>query len=743
MTSNFHTSSKPLKEIDIRLPENTVKGAVKLDPDIGKYADVTFGVEEISVPWTLVIFDKENEVLSDFITRLGNQWKLPHPDSDIYALRFESGENEGAFLTDDNRSQIKQGFMLIFTASPERYSNYFLSRLVPGTQANELRVTLNELTAICSDYAFAFQFHRASGLARIVEMIEKGQYSDDLMVLSQMLQALLMLMEHTGLMQWAEVSDKLIKKVAENITGRAKQEDNTLLLSSLNIIDLILNSRSEEKMNLVMDEVPFESLIRHLEKSDERVLCNVLTLMNSLYAKANEAGRAAIVEHLHATPFRNAIENSVLRKNRQLDVGIETQLVTVQRILLNELAVKAKRAPSEADIERVMQLKAFSADACRQLHSGDARRLEWKQFADAISQTPPGLLAVELISQFAIHHPDSIAKISVENSLRVDGNAWPVPVVCVDLVLILIDIIHVMNEPEDGDRLLVILFKSERPFLDLFAVLVRLFDSTWREMHASEEDIKKVLAVVRKQMDTCLLERPTTIERLDELLATHSYPYMQKIWERERKSKETEELQSDSVRELRDFLRPSIEDLVKRNRKNALKNGFTFGKLSKSKSLQKGQQFWHWKLDPNEKTFLCTECATADNTSSADPVTTKVAVSDVQRVIIGGELDGPLSSSSKGKKNLGVRGLTIEVGETPDVYHLITSDENAINTWFDGINALIGSEKLSTHAQRQVDRFLKIELKMRLLHLDHVPNSFDVPPLPDSMDWIPDDVISD
>ena len=43
----------------------------------------------------------------------------------------------------------------------------------------------------------------------------------------------------------------------------------------------------------------------------------------------------------------------MLRKTRQLDVGIEQQLAIVQRILLNELAVKARCVPSEADIERI------------------------------------------------------------------------------------------------------------------------------------------------------------------------------------------------------------------------------------------------------------------------------------------------------------------------------------------------------------------------------------------------------
>uniref|UniRef100_A0A914R5D0 PH domain-containing protein n=1 Tax=Parascaris equorum TaxID=6256 RepID=A0A914R5D0_PAREQ len=92
---------------------------------------------------------------------------------------------------------------------------------------------------------------------------------------------------------------------------------------------------------------------------------------------------------------------------------------------------------------------------------------------------------------------------------------------------------------------------------------------------------------------------------------------------------------------------------------------------------------------------------------------------------------------TKNKKNAAVRGLTLEVGDKPDVYHLVTSDELIINAWMDGINALIGSERLSAQAQHQVDRFLNIELKMRLLQLDHVPNVCEIPPLPTNLDWIP------
>lgn len=58
----------------------------------------------------------------------------------------------------------------------------------------------------------------------------------------------------------------------------------------------MLPNFSEDKMNLVLREVPFESLIRHLEKSDERVILNVLTLMNSLYNKARDHVKNDIIE---------------------------------------------------------------------------------------------------------------------------------------------------------------------------------------------------------------------------------------------------------------------------------------------------------------------------------------------------------------------------------------------------------------------------------------------------------------
>ncbi|MFH4976225.1 hypothetical protein AB6A40_002934 [Gnathostoma spinigerum] len=747
-SSSFHTAAKPLKCVDTRIPENIVKGAVKLDPEISKYLDADLSISAASsLPYTYVTFDKQNEVLSDLITRLSVELKLPQKNKNLYALKFEKNDNDGAFLTKQNQSLVKQGFFLRLTASPERYANYFYSKLKADSQyMQEKQNILHELVLSCSDPVFADEFWKAGGFSELLSMIESGLYSDNVQSQSPLLQSLLLLMDHNGPMQWADVSDGFIRKISENITGKAKQEDNGLLLSSINIIDLVLNSKSETKMQTVMSEVRFETLIRHLEKSDERIIASVLTLMNSLYSKSEAEEKRLIIQHLHSTPFRHAVDNSVLRKPRKLDLGIEQQLITIQRIQLNQLALKAKRSPSDAEIERIMQTKVLNSDGGRHQHSLrsssptylESRRNDWKNFVISVKNTPPGSLVTEAISDLAQIYPDTIAKINMENSLRATNEQWSLLMISPRLVEILIDLLHILSEPDDGDRLCVIFFKSDRPFLDLFANFVRLFHRTWREMHANVEDIEKVLSVVRQQLEICLKERPESMEKLEELLLFHSYPHMQKLWERQRSAQEAEELKSDTAREMREFLRPGIVALVKKNRKNALKDGQKFDKLVKSKSIQKAQQCWYWKLAANEKDLICTDCSSFEDTLALDADSTmKICISDIRRVEAGGGLLDVGNTPFKNKKHAMMRGITIEVGDKPEIYHLITSDERVIETWIDGLNALIGCDDLSLRAQQQVDRLLSIELKMRLLHIDHIPASVPLPPLPTDFSWLP------
>lgn len=55
--AHFHTSAKPLNPVNIKPPENSVKGAVKLDAELGFYLDSAASLNS-EVPAQLVTFDK-------------------------------------------------------------------------------------------------------------------------------------------------------------------------------------------------------------------------------------------------------------------------------------------------------------------------------------------------------------------------------------------------------------------------------------------------------------------------------------------------------------------------------------------------------------------------------------------------------------------------------------------------------------------------------------------------------------
>ncbi|VDL65611.1 unnamed protein product [Nippostrongylus brasiliensis] len=70
-------------------------------------------------------------------------------------------------------------------------------------------------------------------------------------------------------------------------------------LSSIQLLyDLLADEKIEsfEIRSLVLSEVPPQSLIRHLEKSDERVALAALSLMNALHEKSDADSREQIVK---------------------------------------------------------------------------------------------------------------------------------------------------------------------------------------------------------------------------------------------------------------------------------------------------------------------------------------------------------------------------------------------------------------------------------------------------------------
>ncbi|KAK6037892.1 hypothetical protein COOONC_24603, partial [Cooperia oncophora] len=178
-------------------------------------------------------------------------------------------------------------------------------------------------------------------------------------------------------------------------------------LSSIQLLyDLLADDRIESEVirDLVLSEVPAQSLIRHLEKSDERVALAALSLMNALHNKSDAPSREQIVKHFASVPFHTAIRGSVLREGRSRDAALLCQLVPLQRLLIAEHTKFLGMPVIECDVEELL-----SRDVIRSSASDDTQLNEW---TDQLLTAPLGKLAIDTFAKYADQHSEDLRIVS-------------------------------------------------------------------------------------------------------------------------------------------------------------------------------------------------------------------------------------------------------------------------------------------------------------------------------------------
>ncbi|KAK6729612.1 hypothetical protein RB195_006577 [Necator americanus] len=316
--------------------------------------------------------------------------------------------------------------------------------------------------------------------------------------------------------------------------------------------------------------------------------------------------------------------------------------------------------------------------------------------------------------------------------MRTSTAAWqlvPVWMHCISIVAAVLGVIP--TEEECVEKLIELLFRCDSSFNSLFAVTVQLFHRTWREMHASQDEHEKVANVVHEQLRRAANNRPANLTTLEELLLSLPYWKMKELWKRELIEKENNQLSSEVVGELRNLLKPSIEQLVRTNRKNALRQGFTFRRQVKGKTPHKGEdQYCFWKLDASD--LLCLTDTDVDpyveGVSHVGNVR-KIAVKDIASVERIEDMTGRKSGAHS------MRCIRIVLHDGSSISGATFSDR-VLSAWLDGLMDLTGSTSLSHDAMSTADRLLNIELRLRLMDVPNPQTATEIPPLPADFNWV-------
>ncbi|ULU12001.1 hypothetical protein L3Y34_015390 [Caenorhabditis briggsae] len=721
----FHMPLKELQPVDTSLPEHIIKGAVVIDKELTTWNRRAV-IPSTALHTVFITINRLEQKQADVVKMAAREMNLP--EDNTYGLMADAPKR---FITNENIDQLGSGFILTLCASPDNYVKRITEILEDGKNIAQMENAVKTLDEFSLDPALIEAFYRCSSLELLFDLVRDDRVSMSYTLLSTCLRALSSILElAVGDVTWKSVPRDVVVSIAALVTGKAKREEVNTLLAALAMIEQLVIG-DDTTRDWVLEEVPIETLIRHVEKSDERIALAALSLMNSMIRHCSDKDkRLELIESLEVVPFRNAVHSSLLRDGSARDPKALEQLVEVQRSLISAYDTSPA---SDSEIQKVLDI-----DSANENSEEDVEIWRTK-----LAEHRCGRLATVAMVLFGEKSPQDLRMLISENTMRIEGGKWqliPMWMRCCDITA---ELFGLLPGRDELDRLISIIFSTDSPFPAVFSCIVHLFHRTWREMQAKGGEMDKVASFVLEQLRHVLKRKEIhDVEEMSADLETFSYKAMQEVRREEQLEKENDQLHSEAVISLKAKLRPKIEELVRINHLNYLKKGDVFRKPMKSKSLAKAA-YWFWKLDASEKMLTITACdgeRFVDDGHRDD--IRQVWLKDVADVTNNDEIDRKASSSrfaSSPSTNM-LRGVRVQLKPTNDlkegeVLMALTPDETQAGIWQESLAYLVGNTEMRSKTNAIVERMLKMELRVRLLNvkLADPENEPDVPPIPDDL----------
>ncbi|XP_014681928.1 PREDICTED: engulfment and cell motility protein 1-like [Priapulus caudatus] len=694
----------------------------------------------------LIEFDQEKPLIAIIQDICAfKQWNLPDPES--YSLKYEADNNK-IYITEKNRSELKNGQVLRLILSAARTAEKLIETLQSNAAAKR-KEALQQLQGLASDFTFALDFINKQGLALLISFVEEDRSSGE--ALAYVLQTFVELMDH-GVVSWDILEHRFISRVAALVGGHSAKQDAAILKGSLAILESVVQNGSDAHRLVVEQEVTLANLVAHLESPNAEIQLNAIALVNALFAKADGAGRQRrVADELTAKNVRGVILSNVLQGARPVGSEMGHQLYVLQTLFFNLMSERVTRrmdAQDQAERDKIVELRKIAFDnegeaaaTAPSSHTPTSRRQgsyakDYKKLgfanhsnpAEDFTETPPGLLALDLMYYFACSHTDGYTKVVLENACRADEHECPFAKSSIELTKMLCaDILKVGEPPSDEGALYYPMFVTqERAFEEFFCICIQTLNKTWKEMRATAEDFAKVLSVVREQIVRALREQPTNLDQFRARIAKLTYAEITALWQQERIIREEDESQARPILELREQITPEIVELVRQQRLSFLAQGTLFSEYSGRGQRQKNK-FWYCRLSPNHKHFHYGDCDESAR-PSLEELDHKIAVVDVKQLVTG--RDCPIM---KNKSKTTIMNLAFSIvldGPEPQYVNFVAPTDQIFNMWTDGVNALLGNQMTSQQTKEDLDILLNMEIKLRLLDTEGITIPDQPPPVP-------------
>ncbi|KAG5885732.1 hypothetical protein JTB14_000654 [Gonioctena quinquepunctata] len=219
-----------------------------------------------------------------------------------------------------------------------------------------------------------------------------------------------------------------------------------------------------------------------------------------------------------------------------------------------------------------------------------------------------------------------------------------------------------------------------------------------------------------------LNRRPMNVKKLTDEMKEVKFDVVLEQWQKEKE----EELQyilnnNDSIKELREEYIIINESYVLENRKNVLKNGQYFPKVTEKKTS--GTMFV--QLSKNERELLLSDVA--DDKTKPGNNTDRVKIADITHIATG--LNCKHSNLCKSPS----LAFSVLINFTEKQLHFIAEDERMACYWTDAFYILIGNSKRSEYYKNELEELVEMDLRLKIMELQNVSipkNPPAIPPVP-------------
>ncbi|XP_051830988.1 engulfment and cell motility protein 3 [Antechinus flavipes] len=674
--------------------------------------------------------------LAAVLKEVCNFWNLNDPEH--YALQYADGHRK--YITESNRSEIKNGSILSLSIAPDKEAERLLNALQSGNREVK-REALSRLALLAPDLTFAREVINRDGLQRLGAIIEHG---DDLgEVLAHGLRAFSELMEH-GVVSWETLSCNFVKKVVSYVNMNLM--DASVPQLALGLLESLALS-SPPLGQLVKQEVPLERLLVHLQVLNQPLQTKAMALLTALLQNASFADRQIMLDYLWRKNLRQFIYKNIIHSSTPLGDEMAHHLYVLQALTLGLLEPRMRTPLDPYNQEQREQLQALrqaafeldgesqgsglSADRRRSLCAREFRKLGFSNSnpAQDLERAPPGLLALDNMLYFSSHAPNAYSRFVLENSSREDKHECPFARSSIQLTLLLCELLHI-GEPcsETAQDFSPMFFGQDNSFQELFCVCIQLLNKTWKEMRATQEDFDKVMQVVREQLTRTLALKPTSLELFRTKVNTLSYSEVLRLRQTERMHQEG--TMARPIVELRERLKPELLELIRQQRLLRLCEGTLFRKIS---SRRRQDKVWFCCLSPNHKMLQYGDVEEGAAQPAPESLPDKLPVAEMRALLLGKDCPHVREKGS-GKQNKDVCELAFSVsydaGEEEAYLNFVAPSKREFCLWTDGLSALLGGAMGSEQTRMELELLLAMETKLRLLELENVPIPDQPPPVP-------------